>query len=106
MMTTPGGGSCDGLGRKPGWDAPEKAANSATSGDVLTTPTPPATYPFLKRGTPPGLKAVGSPSMVSALPVIMPGPKLRTSIERAGLMFCPGKKMEFNVQPRLVFSIP
>src|SRR6266478_5189210 len=41
MMTTPGGGNCAAVGRNPDSDAPEKAANSATPGEVLTTPIPP-----------------------------------------------------------------
>ena len=106
MITTPGGGSWDASGSSPDWDAPEKAANSAMSDDVLTTPTPPTTEPFLKSGMPPGLTLAGSLSVVSVLPVMMPNPRLRPSIERAGSMSLPGRKVAFSGHPRLVFSIP
>ena len=92
IITTPGGGSCATVGRKPACDAPEKAANSATAADVLTTPTPPTAAPFLNSGTPPGFTAAGSLSSASALPVITPKPGLSPSIERAGSMLCPARK--------------
>src|ERR1700730_413487 len=94
------------LGRNPESFAPENAAYSATSSDVLTTPTPPTIPVALNRGTPPGLTAEGWLSFVSALPVIMPRPKVVPSIEREGFNACPGRKFVLRVQPRLVFSIP
>src|SRR5579864_1239635 len=105
MTTTPGGGSSDAVGRNPEFFAPEYAANSAIAGEVLTTPTPP-TAPPLNSGTPPGLTASGSLSLVSALPVMMPRPGWLPLIERDGFNICPGMKWLLRVQPRLVFSIP
>ena len=55
MITTPGGGND--VGRNPA-AAPENAANSDTSFEVLTTPTPPTAAPSLNSGTPPGFTAV------------------------------------------------
>src|SRR5690348_4406208 len=106
IITTPGGGSCAAVGRKPACEAPEKAANSAIAADELTTPTPPTAAPFLNSGTPPGFTAAGLLSSASALPVITPKPGLSPSIERAGSMLCPARKLAFRKQPRLVFSIP
>ena len=106
IITTPGGGSCATVGRKPACEAPEKAANSAIAADELTTPTPPTAAPFLNSGTPPGFTAAGLLSSASALPVITPKPGLSPSIERAGSMLCPARKVALRGQPRLVFSIP
>src|ERR1017187_1137854 len=85
----------------------EYAANSAISSVVLTTPTPPINPPLMRsnRGTPPGLTAVGSLSLVSFFPVMMPGPK-EPSIANEGFNACPGRKLVLRVQPRFVFSIP
>src|SRR5580692_6878493 len=105
MMTTPGGGSSEMLGRNPEFFEPEYAANSAISGDVLTPPTPPTTPPS-NSGTPPGLTASGLLSLVSALPVMMPKPGLVPLIDREGFSAWPCRKLELSVQPRLVFSIP
>jgi len=58
MITTPGGGSCEAVGKNPACEAPEKAAYSATFAELLTTPTPPTANPFLNNGTPPGFTAV------------------------------------------------
>lgn len=105
-MTTPGAGSCADVGRKPDCDAPENAANSATSPGGPATPIPPTAWPFLKSGTPPGLTAVSSPSIGSNLPVMIPRPVFAPSRERAGLMDSPGLKLALSGQPRFVFSIP
>src|SRR5215471_11180327 len=66
ITTTPGGA---GLAPNPAFTAPENAANSATAGGAPATPTPPTRRPFLNKGTPPGLTALGFESLTSALPV-------------------------------------
>src|SRR5882762_455373 len=102
----PGGGNCAADGRNPALFAPEKAANSAFVGVSLTTPTPPTTPPPLNRGTPPGLTAFGSLSLLSAFPVMTPRPVAAPLIDRAGLIACPGRKVVLSGQPPFVFSIP
>src|SRR4051794_11108430 len=105
-ITTPGGGSSAAVGRNPACEAPENAANSATSAVVLTTPIPPTANPFLKSGTPPGFTAEGLLSSTSALPVITPSPGFTPLMEREGSTLCPAKNEALNGHPRFVFSIP
>src|SRR6516165_1450882 len=103
MKTAPGGGR---VGRNPDASAPVKAANSEIAGVEPTTPTPPTSAPFLNKGTPPGLTAVGSLSVKSGFPVVMPRPMVEPSTERDGGTAWPGAKFTLSGQPRLVFSTP
>ncbi len=91
MNTTPGAAGV-GPNESPGpVRAVVDAANAAYSAtfkllDDVTTPTPPTTTFLLKIGTPPGFTVVGSESITSALPVMIPSPNPPPSANDGGTL--------------------